>query len=561
MPAFIKTPQDEARWEKAKQAANKSHSESEGDSYWAIVNSIYQKITKAIDTALELDNATALSKAIDMLKKARKKISDEYDPYEDPGDQDETGKGFTEFDPDASEREIDNEEPSSEDDEQYQKDTDPEWVKPTAEEATPEEQATVEGDPTEEVPEAEKEVAQHSRFRQPTSEELQDLRAYTQPLVHRNREIQQLQADPKKNPVLAHRGHIVEARNEAFSDWDKAYNDMINSDEYKKADRLTKMKMSQKLKSDFHANNPTHLKEALQAHNEAHKKGLEGKDIHAAEKEAKIRNVLQGGTHDPGAVSAQEGLQHVGGVKGEEGITGTIKQDPATAFAHSNQDFIKEYAKKYNQQAGNVKNIDEMADYDDTAKRDIGRILGQGPEKNPKFEKFFEHYYPLIRMNAVGVMRKLGLDKKSSDFETGLLHEAGMHGLMQAINDYDHEHPSKASFATHASNKIKGLMHSALKSVDEIPPELRQAQKAHAKSKMTMQPEVPAAQPAMQPQSQAPMTQPSKVVRRSKDIMAKHPRNSEISTRISRINSQKAAAPLQKPVGMFMHEDDEGGEQ
>src|ERR1035437_3124090 len=47
MPAFIKTPKDETRWKKAKDAAGKTLSEADGDSYWKLTNSIYQKMDKA----------------------------------------------------------------------------------------------------------------------------------------------------------------------------------------------------------------------------------------------------------------------------------------------------------------------------------------------------------------------------------------------------------------------------------------------------------------------------------------------------------------------------------
>ena len=96
MPGFIKTPADEARWDKAKEAANKSHSESEGNSYWKIVNSIYQKMAKSDESIEEVMNA---------LKKARQKLSDEYDPNDMGSDEEgeDLGEGYREFDPDEEE--------------------------------------------------------------------------------------------------------------------------------------------------------------------------------------------------------------------------------------------------------------------------------------------------------------------------------------------------------------------------------------------------------------------------------------------------------------------------
>jgi hypothetical protein len=89
MPAFIKTPADEARWAKAKKAASKTLSESDGDSFWKLTNSIYQKMTKSED----IESLEAV------LLKARRRLSDE---AEDPDDQEESmeDQGFREFDPD-----------------------------------------------------------------------------------------------------------------------------------------------------------------------------------------------------------------------------------------------------------------------------------------------------------------------------------------------------------------------------------------------------------------------------------------------------------------------------
>jgi len=90
-------------------------------------------------------------------------------------------------------------------------------------------------------------------------------------------------------------------------------------------------------------------------------------------------------------------------------------------------------------------------------------------------------------MNAHKVLNKLGLDHKKGDIDLGMLHEAGMHGLMQSINDYDHDHPSKASFATHAGNKIRGLQQTALRDQDSIPHEIRQKLKRFSPGSPTME--------------------------------------------------------------------------
>lgn len=543
MPAFIKTPADEARWSKAKEAANKSHSESEGDSYWKIVNSIYQKMTKS-------DDSTHIEDIIKVLEKARKKMSDEYDPNEAPEEADDLA-GLSEFNPD--------DEDSTGDD--WLKENDTENKGDQYDEYNPSEdedahQAAIEEDLGSEgedpaMAQAGKEMSElqvpkadaaqqaqapqevkRSRFEQPSREDLMAMRAYTRPWEQRAREATALKADPSKNPELARHGNIVEARNQAHNDRNSAYRQLTNSDEYKKADPIQQMEMDDKFENDWKSKNPEHLKTALQAHDEAHQKGKGNKDIHAANKDAAIRNIISGGGHGGEGYSLEEGMQHAGGTKGEEGTQATIKQDPASSFAMGNQDFIKQYAKDYANKNKKVSNIDDMMQHDEGSKRDIARILGEGPNKDPKFEKFFSHYHPLIGMNAHKTLARLGLDPKHPDIDMSMLHEAGMHGLIQAMNDYDHDNSSKASFATHAGNKIRGLQMTAMKNQDQIPTEVRQAQKKFA--------------------SQAPAA--PKVDLHSMISQSGHPAAPDISDRLKRVGAQRAAQAVKirkapKPEG------------
>ena len=46
MPGFVRTPKDEARWSKAKEAAGKTAKEG-SDSYWKLSNYIYHKMDKS----------------------------------------------------------------------------------------------------------------------------------------------------------------------------------------------------------------------------------------------------------------------------------------------------------------------------------------------------------------------------------------------------------------------------------------------------------------------------------------------------------------------------------
>lgn len=506
-----------------------------------------------------------LKKAKEELEKARR-LSDEYDPN-DMGDDvqdesDELGEGYREFDPD--------EEESSGDD--WLKDNDPEYGKggqyeeygddededahqrsidedlgddeensqldSSGEAATQGVGATKvsEGNQVRQEPQAAQQEKRSSRFRQPSREELTALRQYTRPWEQRAREAAALKADPTKNPELARHGNIIEARNASHADRKSAYNALTSSDAYKNADPIQQMEMDDNFEKEWSTKNPEHLKNALSAHSEAHQKGkdygggvgIKGQGIFNAAKDAQIRNILSGGGHGGEGYSLEEGMQHAGGTKGEEGTQATVKQDPASSFAMGNQDFIREYAKQYADKGKKVGNIDEMKDYDEGSKRDLNRILGEGPAKDPKFEEFFSHYYPLIGMNAHKTIHRLGLDPKNPEIDHSMLHEAGMHGLIQAMNDYDHDNPGKASFATHAANKIRGLQMTAMKNQDAIPTEVRQAQKKFA------------SQGAAVPQSAAPKVDINKMI--------SHPSNPNASNMADRLKRVGAARSAQNTV-------------
>jgi hypothetical protein len=212
---------------------------------------------------------------------------------------------------------------------------------------------------------------------------------------------------------------------------------------------------------------------------------LSAKDVHAAAKDEQIRHVLAGGAQPEVPMSTEEALQHAGGVKGEEGTVGSMTQDRASTFAAGNKDFLQQYAKDYEKKSKKPTNLEDMMSYDEGSRADVHRVLGDHPalkdaSKKAKVDAFFGKYHPLIAMSAHRVLNKLGIDSKKGDVDLGMLHEAGMHGLMQAINDYEHGHHSGASFATHASNKIRGLMQTAMRSQDQIPHELRVGAKRFA---------------------------------------------------------------------------------
>jgi hypothetical protein len=449
-----------------------------------------------------------------ILLKARRRLSDEVE--EDPEDVSPEEAGMREFDPetegdDADKWLADNDPEKKEEDDndeysEYAPDEDedahqqePEFLDEPAEEVeeSGDEPASevetpgteggaggeAEGDPVEEPGQEEPQEVPVSegRFPQPSKEELAEMRQYTRPWEQRAREKTRLEAEPSKNPVLAHEGKLVEARNMSHKDHQDAYAKMQSSPEYQNADPITQMEMDSKFDSDWHKQNPDYLANAAKAHTQAHIEGLKGMGEGAKAKKEAIQHVRMGGAQSDEPMSAEAAMQHAGGAKGEEGTTGSMVQDPAAKFARENQGFLSEeggkhegraagregfYAKKAKEYAGQHKDIPEYQ------KGDIHKILGdhpalKDPKNKAKIDAFFQKYHPMIGMNAHKVLNTLGLDKGSQDM--GMLHEAGMHGLFQALNDYEHENPAKASFATHAGNKMRGLMQTALRDQQSNP--------------------------------------------------------------------------------------------
>jgi len=315
---------------------------------------------------------------------------------------------------------------------------------------------------------------------QPTREELAQLREYTRAWSSRARDKARLEAEAHKNPGRHHEGRIVEARNLSHADRQQAYNDFTQSQDFQNADPFTQMEMEAQFHSDWEKNNPEHSVNALKAHAEAHKKGTHAKGLYAQAKDEKIRHIAGGGVN-PEAVSLEEGMQHAGGSREEDDAAPSgISQDKSAAFASGNRDFVDQYMKRYDEKKKQpTGDVDPYAAADEK-RADVASVIGDGPQFKDASHKrahdmLISKYYPLIERAARRTLGKMGLTQaaESGQLDDRALHEAGIHALYQAINDYDHDHPSKASFTTHLNRKMNGLMQTALKAQDEIPAELR----------------------------------------------------------------------------------------
>ena len=435
----------------------------------------------------------ALKTIQDLLEKARKRLSDE-EP--DASDRDDNESSYNETEPEVGESSDDadrwlKDKPNHSDSEGHEEYTPGEDEEAHQEDAAKQEISVKKLSPR--VPEKGMQIRRaadqgkpadvrgNSKYPQPTRDELNEMRQYTRPWEQRERDRAKLEADPRINPIKHHDGRLIEARNLSHSDRQQAYGKFQESPDYQAADPITQMEMDAQFHKDWHGKNPDHIHNALRAHSEANKKGLEAQQLHTANKDEAIRHVGSGGAQ-AGSMSVEEGLQHLGQEREEDETPGGISHDPSASFAAGNQDFINQYMANYDKKAKKPMSSAELADYDPGTRADVARVLGdhpalKDPRKKAKVDSFFAKYQPAMTQNARQAIKKMGLDESKGEIDYGLLHEAGMRGLFQSINDYDHDHPSKASFVTHMNRKAQGLMQAALKTQDQVPQALRTAAK------------------------------------------------------------------------------------
>lgn len=530
---------------------------------------------------------TTLDTLANFLAKARKRLSDE-EPDADEKDATEEGgadEELNEYDPDApqddeADKFLRENEPSADGDEaepteEDETDVPPVKASPPALQAKPPMKRKAAGV---DMPAAQPDAREEDEL-QPTREELQDMRTYTRPWESQARDRDRLEAQAHVNPIKHHQGRLVEARNTSHADRQKAYEDFSNSNDYKNADPITQMEMDSKFHDDWHKQNPEHLMNALTSHSEAHKKGEKARELFNQNKDEKIRHIAAGGQQGGETFSAEEGMQHAGGTRDDEDSAPSgIQQDRSASFAAGNQEFLQQYMKDYDKHAKKYSSVADLDNLDPEARQDIGRVLGdhpalKDPAKKRKMDAFTEKYHPLIGKAAKRVINKLGLQDQVSGgkIDLGLLHEAGVHALFQAVNDYDHDHPSKAKFVTHLNRKMHGLMQTALKTQDEIPVGMRSAAKKFDKEKRAST----ASPVTLTNKEGIKTTMPTAPKRSLADIAASHP--PEVQERLQRVASARAplkrapaqAAPVAAPTGPAkpkMHNVrqvklDEGGEE
>lgn len=402
MPAFIRTKKDEERWQKAKQAANKQRSESEGDVYWGLVNHIYQNMKKSelsksgIEAVIEridlikdlvktnpdvyLFNQELLNKTLETLTKAIGGEDEEDQGYDlqDYGDDEEAN--LDDFEQDQGEDEAD----------KWLKEKGAEQGSESADEKTQEKSKKVEGkrtgryvdwsprsDYSEEHQQKIKELvdqgysereAEHlagahrgpSNFMEalhhpvkpsePSAKRMQELKTIAKPWLEDFKRKLQERADPAKNPEKFTVGKARQIHEEATKPLEEALNDFMNQEDVKKLKGLERHKAITSFKKKWHEANPEHVTKLVEGAAQVKQHADEAQAAREEDWNQTLHHMLVGGQHAE-AVSDIEGAQHVGGVEDEDkGPQASIVKDPIAAFAQANPMLIEKLKQKLNPQ-------------------------------------------------------------------------------------------------------------------------------------------------------------------------------------------------------------------
>lgn len=201
----------------------------------------------------------------------------------------------------------------------------------------------------------------HTDPSEPSARMLELLKPHAKKHVEDYSRAQMKNAEMEVNPVKHAAGKKVEAFENAHKDYEKDYNDFLQSDAVKDLTGRARHSVVQGWKKDWHEKNPEHREKAAEAANVG-KIHNEAMNAAKGRREEEIKAVLGagqsgGGTTgeysqtaaggDEGPVSSQVAGQTVGSEQGDEGSYSTnIKTDPYAHFAQQNPEYVKHLQEK-----------------------------------------------------------------------------------------------------------------------------------------------------------------------------------------------------------------------
>lgn len=423
MPAFIRTPKDEARWSRAKDAVKTSRSKDESsfdDQDWALTNHIYHTMHKAElakalqEKLLKKDDEEEDGNDGESEVDPEKYDIQDYGNLSDDEGEDLESMGIHEIDPDQE---------NSDEAESWLEQNDPKRKEGSAEAASPEEKVK-EGRGTspsgysdwkaknydeKQKAEVEKLISEGYSPREagvlaghesdPSSfqdalthtirpsdhspKAMQTLKQFAEDWKNRADAYQRLNADVEKNPAKHFSGTLMSAHQGATKDYNEAYNKFLASPEVKDLKGAERHKVVQNWKNQWKAQNPEHSQRQSAAAAQIKSPLMTAQGLQGSNKQKTIDDHMSGiagGQFGGGETfSAQEAAQHVGGAKGEQGYTSSQVSDPAASFAANNPDAMKHLRSKFNQeQTERLKRIDAARATHLSTPKTIRRPAGGG---------------------------------------------------------------------------------------------------------------------------------------------------------------------------------------
>lgn len=369
MPGFVRTKKDEARWSKAKKAVKRSRDKGEGefsDRDWALVNHIYHSMQKANKLESILKKAKKNIKAL-LSKADGPRLAEEYDPYEDSDEESQYAPDPELFEETreekaeklrrkraAQEAELAGEETPTDEEGELREVEEPEVFEQPEE---PEEDyAGRRG--------RKKDVSTKAHLQDPSAEDLEEVRGYTQALLDHQKGVSRTEAKAHENPILYARGQAALASHGVHKDIGAALAAFKNSDDYKNSPSKARAEME--FRKKWNQDNPDYASNANKAHATAIGASAEAKVKHHHGVNAKLAH-LASGAQTAGAMSREEAMQHVGGIKEDEdsGTSAGMQIDPAARALLANPQLAQEAREKLRQRGitdlSHVKDIEDIA--------------------------------------------------------------------------------------------------------------------------------------------------------------------------------------------------------
>lgn len=176
--------------------------------------------------------------------------------------------------------------------------------------------------------------------------------------------LDKLHADPEKEPIKHASGRAMKAHEEATKDYNEAFNNFINSDEFKNLKGRERFKARQQWRQKYMEENPDFHEKVTSAdvHSGFRDAGSVGGGSKGAGASGKMGQTIQERLDAIAGVSGGEGMsseaaaQHVGGIKTDTGTQASTVQDPLAGSAvHAKQREMaaKQRAQQMIQRMGN----------------------------------------------------------------------------------------------------------------------------------------------------------------------------------------------------------------